>query len=161
MERQGSCVDDRRDADRDVDDDQVKGHDAAGRRMVAVLEIFGDGVDPAAQELGKEEQGHDDQSDSRHPLVAGYGEAGDSRSLPGHPDKVLGRDVGGDERKPDQRPEERAAGQKEILPRFLPPALVHAHADDKGKEGDKYGQVKPVHVHGALLFPILYSGHQD
>ena len=86
-----------------------------------------------------------------HPLVAGHGQAGAPGALPGHADELLGRDVGGDQRESDQRPDQAAAGQEEVLARAAFAALVHADADDEGEESDEDGDVGPVQVHERLL----------
>ena len=83
--------------------------------VVAVLEELGDRVDAALEKLRQEEERDDDQGDGGHPLVAGDGHAEPVGGLAAHADELLGRDVGGDERKADQPPGQPATGEEVVL----------------------------------------------
>lgn len=143
-------VNDRGDAHADINGHEIQGHDAAGRGMVAVLQVFGNGIDPRPQEFRKKKERHDNEGGRGDPFVAGDGESGDAGALPRHPDEVLGRYVGGDERESDERPDEASSGQEKIFPRPLFAALEHAYAHDKGEEKGENRQVEPVQGHFGL-----------
>jgi hypothetical protein len=77
-------------------------------------EELGHRVDAAAQERRQEHERHDHEGDRRHPLVARDGDAEPVGRLAAHADELLGRNVGGNQREPDEPPREATARQEVV-----------------------------------------------
>ena len=90
-----------------------------------------------AQEERQKEEGHDDQRNGRQPLVAGRGQPLVISCLAGHAHKLLGGNIGRDQRHTDQPPLETAARQEVGLAVALVATLPNAnphHDNDEGNE---------------------------
>ena len=146
----GARVDDRRRGHAHEDDHRAHGHDRPRERVEPVLEELGHRVDAAAQERRQEHERHDHEGDRGHPLVARDGDAEPVGRLAAHPDELLGGDVGGDQREPDEPPREPAPRQEVVARavlavRGLAAALVEAHPDHRGDERHEDDDVDRTH----------------
>jgi hypothetical protein len=66
---------------------------------------------------------------------------------------MFGRNIGGDQGKSDQRPNQAASGQEEVFTRLFLPALEHADPDDEEEEDDEDGDISPMQIHERLPGP--------
>ena len=153
MQSQGTGIDYGGDADGDINNHHIDGHNCSGGRVIAIFEVFRDCVDADFKELWQKEECYKDQSNSGDPFVAGDGHSHYSGTLAGHTDEMLGGDIRGDEGQADERPEQVAAGEEEIFACFFFSAFIHADADDNGEECYEYHDVKKVQLHDKF-FPL-------
>ena len=72
-----------------------------------------------------------------------------ARTLTGHADKLLGRDVRGDDREADQGPGQVSTGQEVVLTASPATALVHAEADHEREEGEEDNEIEEAQFHAA------------
>ena len=115
------------------------GENGPGAPVVAPLQELRHGEHAALQVAGQQKPPDDDEGRRRRPLVAGDRKADVGGRRPGHPDEVLGRDVGRHERHPDGPTTEVPAGE-EVPLRRSPSARRPQRNEDHGPEEEDEGQ---------------------
>ena len=114
FERERAEVEDRREVDEDVDDQPEDGEQRPHAAVEPLLQELRHREDALFEVDREEEVGDHQERDGRHPLVARDRQP-EAEARPRHPDKLLGRDVGRDQRGADRPPRKRLAGEEVVL----------------------------------------------
>ncbi len=107
---------------------------------VAPLQELGDGVDLVLQIERQEQQDQRQEAEDGHPFEAAHGQA-DGEPAAGQADEVLRGDVGGEKRRPDERPLQLPVRQKVALTGLGLSGRVKPNRDD---DHDIDGDDRPV-----------------
>ena len=125
--------------DHDVERQPENGHNHGHRAVVALAEELRHRENAVLQVHRNEEYGHHDEREGGHPFVGGNGQA-HFKARARHAHKLLGRDVGGDERRADGPPGERAFGQEIVFGIALGGAVVAGFAPVNPDAVARYNQ---------------------
>ncbi len=134
---------DRGQVDENVQAQPEHRHQRTDPVAVPLLQELRHRVDAVAQEDRQEVLAHDQQGKRSHPFVGGDGQA-DRVAGAGHADDLFGRNVGGNQRRADRPPRQRAPGQEIVFGTLAVPGLL---TRDPLRQHEDAGQVDQYDCH--------------
>ena len=151
----GSGVNHRSGWHADQDNERGNCHHRSCDHPVAILKEFRDRVDATPQQFRQKNKGDHHEGNGCHPLIRGNGHPKPVGGLTRHADKLLGGNIGGNQREAHQPPRQPASSQevsggtsglRGTLCFFV--ALPDAEGDDADDSHEKENHVESAHGAG-------------